>query len=466
MTNDATTKRTFARPVSPHRHQRFTALVAAVLSCSSLSTVFGSAATAAPTKTTPFVTSVASMASAPVLQVGPNTNTQIALLEKKTHDDPTDGSAWKNLGGAYVRRAYETADSAYYPLASEAFDRAGKLLPKSAELFAARASLALARHEFALARSLALSALAVQPNSFDAQVALVDATVELGNYELAGQLVERLIDRLPGVASLARLSYIRQLEGDLLGAETAMRAASAAAPELSYDRAVTLAYLGDILLERGKETAALRSFDQALKINPELAGAVLGIARLQSGKSDWKSATAALNALIDRVPLPGALGQLADVARAQRNSSAEQSANQLVDASIRLFRSNGAVVDSELAILLADRIAIPGPSAGAAALVAARAAFSDRQTIFTNDAMAWALFQSGRPKDAVRYARAAIKTHPSVASVRWHAAAIFDAVGETVMARVELEAASLNRWFSASQRLAIVTLSNKLGVKL
>ena len=53
---------------------------------------------------------------------------------------------------------------------------------------------------------------------------------------------------------------------------------------------------------------------------------------------------------------------------------------------------------------------------------------------------------------------------PAVASVRWHAAAIFAATGHEDAARTELAAAVRNRWFSASQRPSVVALATRLGV--
>lgn len=422
-----------------------------LLCISSLALTPSPSASAATPTTTFIAASKATTASAQ----------QLAAAEQKTRDTPTNGAAWKDLGLTYIRRAYETADPAFYPLASTALDRAGALLKNSADLLAARASLALARHQFGMARTLATSALALQPNSFAASVALVDATVELGAYDEAAVLVDRLIDQRTGVASLSRLSYLRQLQGDMLGAEAAMRSAVAASSDGSLDRSVTLAYLGEILLERGKGDAAARAFTSALAINPGSAVAAMGIARVQAGAGDWTAAAATLDALTDRVPVPGALGQRADVARARNDRPGELAADQLVDASISLFRANGAVVDSELAILLADR----GPASSGPALVAARKAYADRKTIFTEDAMAWALFQSGQAKSAREYATRAVSSRPAVASVRWHAAAIFAAVGDKTAARTELQAAVANRWFSASQRPDVLALATQLGVQ-
>lgn len=383
---------------------------------------------------------------------------KLAALRNKTKEAPESGASWKDLGSAYVRRAYETADPSYYPAAADAFERAASLLPKSPELFSAQAGLALARHDFTTAAALSRKALALQPTNFDAQVALIDATIELGAYGEAAALIEALVEQRPGVASLSRLSYLRQLNGDLIGAETAMRSAISAAPPGSVDRSVASAYLGDILLERGRGSAARKAFEEALRIHPTSATAAMGIARIEAGEQRWNASIAVLDSLTERVPLPGALGQRADVARAARDPKGELAANQLVDASIALFRSNGAIVDSELAVLLADR----GPVASSLAVAAAKKAYAARQTIFTNDAMAWALLQAGRVAEAVPFAQRAVALKPAVASVRWHAAAVFAGAGLDDAARTELAAASANRWFSAAQNSERNALTRKL----
>ena len=65
--------------------------------------------------------------------------------------------------------------------------------------------------------------------------------------------------------------------------------------------------------------------------------------------------------------------------------------------------------------------------------------------------MAWALLAAGRPAEAVPYAKQAIASRPAVASVHFHAAAVFAAVGSIAAARAEMTAAARNPWFSSSQ---------------
>ena len=389
------------------------------------------------------------------------TATRIAALEKTVATAPKNGTAWRDLGGAYVRRAFETADPSYYPLAERALATAATLLPGSTDVLALQAGLDLARHQFRDARTLANRVLAARPDGFDARVALIDAQIELGRYSDAATEVDRLLDQRVGVASLSRLSYLRQLQGDIIGAEAAMRQAAIAAPAGSLDRSVAQAYLGDVLMEKGNLDAAARAYDAALAITPTSAVASMGRARVLAARGNYTEAARALDALTQRVPLPGALGLRSDVARAAKDNKANTAADQLVDASIALFQANGAVVDAELAILLADR----GPTSGFAAVSAARRAYAERKTIFTADALAWALFVNGDAVRAEPYAREAIATNPAVAAVHWHAARVFDALGKRDDASTELRSALRNPWFSISQHANLMAMAEKLGVK-
>lgn len=389
-----------------------------------------------------------------------STADRITRLEAATRSDPSAGDQWRQLGAAYVRRAFETADPAFYPLAESALNQAQKRLGSTPELLGTKATLALARHRFADARSLAADVIRQRPKGLDGRIAMFDADVELGNYERAFAQIESLVDERPNVATLSRLSYRRQLAGDLLGAEVAMRQAASAAPAGSIDRAIALAYLGDVLLESGHLDAAGRTYEQSLRIEPTNGTAMLGSSRVAMARGDARTAASILDRLVDRIPLPGALGLRADLARATGDQKTATATDQLVDASVALFEANGAVVDAELAILLADR----GAGSATAAMRAARRAYAERRTIFTNDAMAWSLFVSGRAAEAVPYARAAVAGDPGVSTVRWHAAEVFASAGDVVGARRELTAALRNPWSSPQQIRALRTLADRLGV--
>ena len=353
---------------------------------------------------------------------------------------PGDGQSWSDLSNAYLRYAFRSADPSYYSLARDAIERASTLLDNSVKVRITRTHLLLALHQFPAAEREATSALQIDPANFDAQVALTDALIETGQYDSARDIVDKLVDQRPGVASLSRLSYLRQLTGDLAGSLAAMRSAVSAAPADSIDKAVALAYLGEVQLEQGSVTAAKRSFTQALELYPGSLVATIGLARIQAVQGDQRGAQALLEQFTALVPAPGAFGLQAEIARSLGDTTAAAQADELVDASVELLRANGSNVDADLALLLADR----GPGSAGDAVVAARQAYADRKTIFTNDALAWALVQNGKPADAVPFIEAALATDPQVASINRHAAVIFEAVGDTQRADAAARKAERN----------------------
>ena len=76
---------------------------------------------------------------------------------------------------------------------------------------------------------------------------LIDASVELGRYDEAETHLSDLLALRPGSAALSRLSYLRELHGDLDGARLAMLQAEQAT-SASEDRATIATLIGDQLL--------------------------------------------------------------------------------------------------------------------------------------------------------------------------------------------------------------------------
>ena len=175
------------------------------------------------------------------------------------------------LAEAYLQRARETADPSYYAKAETVLGT-----PRTEDAFATAGELALARHDFT--RALTLGARA---GTIGAPIR-VDALVELGRLDEAERELQAMIDRRPNLAGYARVSYVRELRGDLPGAVEAMRLAVAAGGPAAENVAYVNALLGELERRRGRRGAARRAFAQALALVPGHAAAELGLARLGS----------------------------------------------------------------------------------------------------------------------------------------------------------------------------------------
>ena len=332
------------------------------------------------------------------------------------------------LAEAYLQRARETADPSYYAKAETVLGT-----PRTEEAFATAGELALARHDFK--RALTLSARA---GAIGAPIR-VDALVELGRLDAAERELQAMIDRRPNLAGYARVSYVRELRGDLPGAVEAMRLAVAAGGPAAENVASVNALLGELERRRGRRTAARRAVAQALALVPGHAAAELGLARLDHD-------TERLARLVERLPLPEyviALGEaeLAAGKPAQRTFA-------LVTAQRRLLAAAGVGTDVELAVFEADH----GDPEQAVAL--ARSGYAAAPSARAADALGWALTRAGKPIQGLRYAREALR-HGAVDPL-WlaHAGLAKEAAGRN--GRRDLERAlehGLDGWPWQAQRV-------------
>ena len=80
---------------------------------------------------------------------------------------------------------------------------------------------------------------------------IVDAQVELGRYGDAQRTLQELIDLRPTLASYARVSYFRELHGDLAGAMQAMRLAVSAGGATPENLAYVQTLLGQLEFDGG-----------------------------------------------------------------------------------------------------------------------------------------------------------------------------------------------------------------------
>ena len=384
---------------------------------------------------------------------------RVTQLERAVAGDPADLSSLQALGAAYVDRAAETGDPSFYALAERALQRAETLSPGDPETLLARGSLALSLHEFDEALRLGELARAQRPDSAAVLGVVVDAQVELGRYDDAATTLQAMLDRRPGLPALARASYLRELNGDLRGAVTAMQQARAAGSTTSYDVALVESLLGDLMLERGEVDAAGRSYDDAARTSPDLVAARLGQARVRAAQGDVAGAVTALDELATRRPTVDGLTLLAELQRLGGDTAAADETAQLVRSVAALQEASGQVVDLEMALFEADQ------GDAATALRLARAAHAARpDNVFVNDALAWALLRSGDAAAAVPHVEQALRLGSADPLLRYHAAEVFAAVGETDRARAELRTVAATPWFSFGHLRAAGALADRLSV--
>src|SRR6185437_2930324 len=167
-----------------------------------------------------------------------------------------------------------------------------------------RAALEASRHDFRGALRDALAARRAAPRVDEPFGVLVDALVELGRYRAAARALQEMVDRRPDLAAYARVSYFRELHGDLPGAAAAMRLAVSAGSGTAENTAYVQTLLGDLELARGRVPAASLAYRQALALVPGYAPAAVGLARVESARGELGAAIRRLTRVVARLPLP------------------------------------------------------------------------------------------------------------------------------------------------------------------
>jgi tetratricopeptide (TPR) repeat protein len=413
---------------------------------------------------TRFVTAYTDEPSAAATPVQVLTDAQkLSALEQKAQSNPTEPRLWQDLGAAYVQRLVQTSDATYVGLATRSLDQAEALRPNDVTTAVIRGVLELNLHQFAQARTLGEAAAVRSPQNADLLGVLVDANVETGRYDEAGARLQQMLDRRPGLAALTRVSYLRELNGDVEGALSALRQATSAGTGASaYDLATVSALRGDLLFNHGRVDEAADAYTDALSRSPGHLLATLGQARVLTARGDRDGAIALLQARNNALPSPTGAALLGDIATLDGRADVATNAYALVRAMDALQVSAGANVDLESALFEADHGGAP-----AKVLDLATKAYAARPSIHGADALAWARYRTGDIAGARTAIDEARRLGTVDASLLFHAAAIHAAAGDTASARTELtQALAANPWFALANRTEVAALATRLGVAL
>ena len=366
----------------------------------------------------------------------------VAMLEAGAESNPGDLSTWQQLANAYLRAATETGDPSFYARAEAALDEAAALDPGNRGTAIGLAVLALARHDFELAARNATELLSNDPFDSQALLVLVDAEIELGQYDEAATHLQQLLDLKLALPALSRTSYLRELHGDLPGAEQAMIQAITAGSRSAFDLAVSTTLLGDLYLKRGDLERADERYLEAQSLAPDLLTAGMGRARVAVARGRFDLAANLLEDIVERFPEPGALTLLGEVLIAQARIDEADQVFATVGVIAQLQKDAGAVVDLELARFIADH----GDPEQAVAL--AQAAYDTRPTVFAAQVLAWSLHQSGDSAAALPFVAEALRLGTPDAPLLLQAAEIAVANGDTNLAEdLGSSASGLDPWF-------------------
>ena len=370
-------------------------------------------------------------------------NEIITSLQQRLRALPTDWRSFASLGLAYVQEARVTADPSYYPKAQGVLQQSLKL--DAADNFQAMvgmASLAAARHDFSGALNWGEKAKAINPYNGNVYGVIGDAQVELGRYDDAFTTFQKMVDTLPSTASYARVSYARELMGDVPGAIGAMKQALSFAGT-PPDQAWASFQLGELYFNSGRLDKAATAYRRGTEYDPTYIPARAGLAKVSWARGDVQRAIAGYTDVVAKYPSPEYVIALGDLYRV--DGQPDQAARQyaLLHVEERLFLSAGVNLDLEFALFRAAH----GDPHGA--LRAARQEWHRRHSILVADGYAWALYANGDYREAALYERRAMALGYRSALFDFHAGMIQLKLGNPEAAKRYLQkAVSTNPNFS------------------
>ena len=383
-----------------------------------------------------------------------STAQRLAALRAVVRADPGRADGWTLLAGAELQRVRETGDASSYARAQGAVDRALSLRPADQAALTQRAALELSRHDFTAGLRDARAAHRADPTVLAPYGPLVDGAVELGRYGDAERLAQEMVDRKPDLATLTRVSYLRELRGDRAGALDALAAARSAGGQLPEGTAFVAALQAGVALQLGDLRGARRAARFALHVLPGYGPAEAALAKVDAARGRAGAAIGRMRALVGRLPLPEHVTLLAELQLAAGRRAAADRDLELVRAERRLQQAAGVVVDTEAALFEADH----GDAGRAVPL--ARRAWSAAPSVRAADALGWALTRAGHPRAGLRWAERALARGWRDPSARLHAGIAAARAGETVQACRWLRdavrgGAFLGPWQAARARTAL-----------
>jgi pentatricopeptide repeat protein len=372
-----------------------------------------------------------------------STDDRIRSLQAAVAANAKNPDTYSSLGNAFLQKVRETADASFNARAQLAFEQSLNLEPANAGALTGMGTLALARHDFRAGLRYGRQALAIAPGVVRIYGVIVDALVELGRYGEAEKTLQRMVDLKPNLSSYARVSYFRELNGDLDGAVEAMRLAVSAGGDAPENFAYVQTLLGKLEFERGQLDAAERSYRIALSRYRAYAPAQAGLARVDAARGDLGRAIRRFRGVVTRLPLPEYAIALGETELAAGRRAAARDDLALVAVEQRLLSRNGVNADAELSLYEANH---GSPQRG---VETARRLWNQAPSVRSADALGWSLTRAGRADEGLAWAERALRLGSRDPLFLYHAGMSARAAGNPQRARRYLRRSlAENRHFS------------------
>ena len=353
------------------------------------------------------------------------TKEKVAELNGKIKKEPNDIKPRLQIAVIYLSEARITGEHPYYyPAILHILDGVLAMDPKNFEATTFKASVKMSQHQFAEARDLAEKARQINPNNAYVYGVLVDANVELGNYEEAVVMSDKMQQLKPSLEAYSRASYLREIYGNYPGSIAAMKLAVQAGLPGSEPQCWSKNILGHLYETTGQLDEAEKQYDGILIMRPSYAFALAGQARIQKARKEYDKALVTLDKAARIMPEFSFHEQMAEIYALQGNKEKAQKKYAEVAKMLDDDARSGHAVDLELCKLYTKSGQLD--SAKTYGLIEYK---KRPKNIDVNHALAWVYFNQHDLKNAQQHMQIALRTGSKDPELLQEAGAIELALG-------------------------------------
>jgi tetratricopeptide (TPR) repeat protein len=221
----------------------------------------------------------------------PKTKEKVKELRQKISENPGDVKPRLQIAVIYLSEARVTGEHPYYyPAVLKILDDVLAIEPQNFEATTFKASVKMSQHQFAEARDLAAKAQKINPSNAYVYGVLVDANVELGNYDEAVKMSDQMQALKPSLEAYSRASYLREIYGNYPGSIEAMKLAVEAGLPGSEPQCWAKTTLGHLYETTGQMKLAEIQYKEILAMRPSYAFALRGLAQVKKAARQYDGA--------------------------------------------------------------------------------------------------------------------------------------------------------------------------------
>lgn len=204
---------------------------------------------------------------------------------------PEDKTTLLKLAKTFMQEGRVTGNYAYYNQAAlEMVDHVLKNDPTELEAICLKSMIFLSQHRFAEAGVLAEQARQISPYYAFVYGLICDSQVEMGNYPAAVDAADKMVSTRPDIRSYSRVSYLREIHGDVSGALEAIQLAISAGYPGAEDGCWARMVMAHLYEDSNALDKAEEQYSIALSERPDYPFALAGMGRIAGYRKDYPAA--------------------------------------------------------------------------------------------------------------------------------------------------------------------------------